>query len=103
MGVKTNLSLYDMLLEQAENLTDNNLTGKKLEEQIKKAQALSHVAEQIVNLKEVQTKDLETNVKAVKTMHDLGYKYEPKGLNVTPLPLEETKKGVTDNGLEYEL
>ena len=97
------LTLADMLLEQASTLTDDKITGKALETQVKKAQALAAVAEQYVKLKEVTVKETEVNIKGVKTMHDCGLQFTPQGLNIKPLPLEYTTKGTTPEGLEYEL
>lgn len=98
----TNLTLADMLLEQAENLTNDKLKGNALKEQVAKAQALSSVAEQIVNLKAVQVKELDVNVKAAQTFHKLGYKFTPENVKLEALPPSERESGITPEGLPYE-
>lgn len=99
-----------MLLEVAENLTNDNTTGKELKEQIEKAQALSKVSEQVVNLQTVAVKELDTKVKAMKMAASIGVYYKPDGLNVTPIKQVNTPKkksipdkGITPEGLPYEL
>lgn len=111
MARTTNLTLTDMLLEVAENLTNNETKGNALKEQIDKAQALSQVAEQIVNLKEVAVHEMDINVKAMKAASEIGMQFIPDGMQIKTIKnaasakkLEKIPdKGITPEGLPYEL
>lgn len=105
--MKTKLSdLTEHLFNEVERLLDDECVctdEEKTKTEIEKAKAISGLSEQIINVKEVQRKEIETNVSAMKTLQSMGYKFIPEGMNVKPLPLEETLKGTTPEGLEYEL
>ena len=113
---ETKLTLTEMLLEMAEDLTNDETTGSKLKEKIEKANALSKVAEQVVNLQDVAVRDLDVKIKAVQVAASVGLKYTPEGLDLAPLPPSQKQsvksipdknkkypdKGLTPEGLPYE-
>ena len=105
--MKTKLSdLTEHLFEQVERLLNEDdicTDDEKTKTEIERAKAISGLSEQIINVKEVQRKEVETNVNAMKTLQGMGYKFTPEGMDVKPLPLEETISGKTENGLDYEL
>lgn len=62
----TLLSLNNYLFEQLERLNDDDLTDEQLERELKKADGVVRISEQI-------TKNSELALKAIKHMDDKGY------------------------------
>ena len=79
------------LIEAMESLNDDELVADKTkcEREIKKAQALSNLAGQIVQLEQVQINEKNMQLQAMNVANKLGYIYKPKDMELT-----EKKKGL---------
>ena len=86
------------LIEAMERLNDDEFVSDKetLEKEIKKANSLSLLAEQIVNIQQVE-------VNAMKVAKECGLIYKPKEMELKELPSNEKSQGrkIGDFG-EYE-
>lgn len=86
--MKNSLSdVKNHLIAEMERLNDEEFVSDKatLEKEIKKANALSSLAEQIVNIQQVE-------VNAMKTAKECGLIYKPKEMDFKELPPEPEKK-----------
>ena len=81
------------LIEAMERLNDDELVQNKTkcEQEIKKAQALSNLAGQIVQLEQVQINEKNMQLQAMSVANKMGYVYKPKDME-----LVEKKKGLLD-------
>lgn len=98
--------LESRLYNEVDRLLDNKVVCVDTETtkaEVEKAQAITGLADQIIKIKETQIKETSTNVMAVKTLQEIGYKFVPEGMNIKPLPELEKLKGVTKEGLPFEL
>lgn len=96
MPKKINLAdMQEHLFEMAERLLDDEVCSdtEKLKSEIDKAKALVGIAGQVVNIKDVENKTKEVNIKAMQVAHNCGLLYEPEGMNLKQLPSNE-KGGV---------
>ena len=92
------ITLTDMqehLFEMAERLLDDEVCSdtEKLQAEINKANALVGIAGQVIQIKDVENKTKEVNIKAMQIAHNCGLLYEPEGMNLKQLPSSE-KGGV---------
>lgn len=86
MRIKNTLGdLNNSLFSQLEKLNDDDLTGEDLEKEIRRSEAMSSIAEQIIH-----TGDLE--LKAIKHFDEYGYKRE----KAIPDLLEVREEGKLD-------
>lgn len=88
------ISLTDMqehLFEMAERLLDDEVCSdtEKLQAEINKANALVGIAGQVIQIKDVENKTKEVNIKAMQVAHNCGFLYEPEGMNLKQLPSKE--------------
>lgn len=92
MPKKTTLAdMQEHLFEMAERLLDDEVTDKSpeaLQKEIDKANALVEIAAQVVNIKEVENRQKEVNVKAMRTAHDCGLLYKPAEMQFEALPTQ---------------
>ena len=83
--------MQEHLFEMAERLLDDEVTDKNpeaLQKEIDKANALVEIAAQVVNIKEVENRQKEVNVKAMQTAHDCGLLYKPAEMQFEALPTQ---------------
>ena len=85
------ITLTDMqehLFEMAERLLDDEVCSdtEKLQAEINKANALVGIAGQVIQIKDVENKTKEVNIKAMQVAHNCGLLYEPEGMNLKQLP-----------------
>lgn len=88
------ITLTDMqehLFEMAERLLDDEVCSdtEKLQAEINKANALAGIAGQVIQIKDVENKTKEVNIKAMRAAHSCGLLYEPEGMNLKQLPSNE--------------
>lgn len=88
------ITLTDMqehLFEMAERLLDDEIcyNSEKLQAEIDKANALVGIAGQVIQIKDVENKTKEVNIKAMQIAHNCGLLYEPEGMNLKQLPSNE--------------
>ena len=88
------ITLTDMqehLFEMAERLLDDEVCSdtEKLQAEINKANALVGIAGQVIQIKDVENKTKEVNIKAMQVAHNCGLLYEPEGMNLKQLPSNE--------------
>ena len=79
------------LIEAMERLNDDELVQDKTkcEQEIKKAQALTNLAGQVVQIEQVQINEKNMQVQAMCVANRMGYIYKPEGMN-----LIEKKRGL---------
>lgn len=101
------ITLTDMqehLFEMVERLLDDEIcyNSEKLQAEIDKANALVGIAGQVIQIKDVENKTKEVNIKAMQVARNCGLLYEPEGMNFKQLP--SSKKGGVKIGPygEYE-
>lgn len=75
------------LIMEMERLNDEEFVSDEavLEKEIKKANALSQLAEQVINIQQVE-------VNAMKTAKECGLLYKPNSIDLKELPPESEKK-----------
>lgn len=101
------ITLTDMqehLFEMAERLLDDEIcyNSEKLQAEIDKANALAGIAGQVIQIKDVENKTKEVNIKAMQIAHNCGLLYEPEGMNLKQLPSNEKSGIKTGPYGEYE-
>lgn len=79
------------LIEAMERLNDDELVQDKTkcEQEIKKAQALTNLAGQVVQIEQVQINEKNMQLQAMSVANRMGYIYKPEGMN-----LIEKKRGL---------
>lgn len=72
------------LIEAMERLNDDELVQDKgkCEQEIKKAQALSNLAGQIVQIEQVQINEKNMQLQAMNVANKMGYVYKPKDMEL---------------------
>ena len=72
------------LIEAMERLNDDELVQDKgkCEQEIKKAQALSNLAGQIVQIEQVQINEKNMQLQAMSVANKMGYVYKPKDMEL---------------------
>lgn len=107
MPKKINLiDMQEHLFEMAERLLDDEVCSdsKKLQAEIDKANDLVRIAGQVIQIKDVENKTKEVNIKAMQVAHNCGLLYEPEGMSLKQLPSNAREKGGVKVGPygEYE-
>ena len=92
MSKKINLTdMEEHLFEMAERLLDDEVCSdkEKLQAEINKANALVGIAGKVIDIKDVENRIKEVNIKAMQAAHNCGLLYEPEGMNLKQLPSKE--------------
>lgn len=76
------------LIMAMERLNDDELCKdpEDAKKEIQKAQALSGLAEQVINIHQLEINNRQVQINAMKIAHDIGFEYIPDGITVKALP-----------------
>lgn len=90
MAMKTKMSdLSEHLFEMAERLLDTDdvcVDQKKTRMEIEKSRAMCEIAAQIINIKDVEIRQRETNIKAMAVAKDCGFVFKPEDMDLRQIP-----------------
>ena len=96
MAMKTKMSdLTEHLFEMAERLLDTDdvcVNPEKTMMEIEKSRAMCDIAQQIINVKDVEIKQRETNLKAMQVAKNCGFVFKPEDMNLKELPKTDRSK-----------